>query len=187
MKFHTQLTSVEAFDQWIWQAEQIDRDYEYIAGDVFDTITTPYASAIGGLIGFFIIDHLKRNGIGGFVTGANGGYQITGERYIPDVAYVSPEKQARPSAEEVYGSIPPDLAVEVISGMAEQRELNALRIKTSNYLASGVLVWIVNPEKRHVEVHQAGQAVRILSAENKLDGGEVLPGFSVKVAEIFDP
>ncbi|MEJ5197516.1 MAG: SdrD B-like domain-containing protein, partial [Anaerolineae bacterium] len=48
------------------------------------------------------------------VTGADGGYRVGDERYIPDVAFVSQSRQPAPSR-DAYNAIAPDLAVEVLS------------------------------------------------------------------------
>ena len=58
--------------------------------------------------------------------------------------------------------------------------------KVEEYLAGGVpLVWVVDPANQKVTVYRSLQDIRILSADQELDGGEVVPGFRVNVAEIF--
>lgn len=60
-----------------------------------------------------------------------------------------------------------------------------LREKARYYLAHGSrMVWLVYPEKREIEVHTT--EVIPLQATDTLTGGEVLPGFSAPVADIFD-
>jgi Uma2 family endonuclease len=54
------------------------------------------------------------------------------------------------------------------------------------YLQAGVrLVWLVNPATRIVAVYQTETDPVMLSEGDTLDGGDVLPGFTVPVAEIF--
>lgn len=53
------------------------------------------------------------------------------------------------------------------------------------HLAVGVVAWVVNAEERIVEVHQPGRAPRLLTAADTLEGGDILPGFSLAVKEIF--
>ena len=58
-------------------------------------------------------------------------------------------------------------------------------LKVEQWLQAGArLVWVVNPRTRKVVVHTPGE-VLIRSGSDVLDGGEVLPGFSCPVAEIF--
>ena len=77
----------------------------------------------------------------------------------------------------------PDLAAEVLS--PSDRMTDALS-KITMYLQAGVrLVWLIDPESRTVVVFRSYAAPARRVAGDVLDGGEVLPGFSVPVAEIF--
>ena len=82
--------------------------------------------------------------------------------------------------------VPPDLAVEVISPSNTRREME---IKLAEYAKAGVkLVWYVDPERKEVDVYPKGNPKRkkTLGVTDELDGGVVLPGFTVKVARIFE-
>jgi Uma2 family endonuclease len=53
-------------------------------------------------------------------------------------------------------------------------------------LENGILaVWIVYPDRCQITVHQSGSATRTFSEGDILDGGDVLPGLSLAVADIF--
>lgn len=80
-----------------------------------------------------------------------------------------------------------DRRVEVISDPANLREQAQLRLKLRLYLAAGVLLWIVNPFDREVGVHAPNQPSLILGEGVLLDGGAVLPGFTLPVKDIFPP
>jgi Uma2 family endonuclease len=103
----------------------------------------------------------------------------------PDVSFVS---AARLPAEEAWkGAVPfaPDLAVEIESPSNTRSEL--LR-KVSLYLAGGSrLVWLVRPELRTVTVFSPDSPERTLGEADMLDGGDVVPGFSLPLAELFRP
>jgi Uma2 family endonuclease len=82
-----------------------------------------------------------------------------------------------------YGEGAPDLAVEVLS--PSNRPGEVLR-KVGEYLdAGGRMVWVVDPERRAVTVFRSINLVRVLHEADTLDGEDVLPGFSCRVAEIF--
>ena len=49
-----------------------------------------------------------------------------------------------------------------------------------------VLVWVVHPESRTIEVHQDGVPVVTLTENDTLDGSPVLPGFTLPVREVFE-
>ena len=56
----------------------------------------------------------------------------------------------------------------------------------ADYLAAGcTLVWVVDPHRRCVTVHEAGVSPTTLHALDALDGGRILPGFRLPVAELF--
>lgn len=179
-----QAMSVTAFDQLVQRPENADRVLELIAGKVFEVPSNPYVSEIANLIAFFIRLFLVQNNIKGHVTGEAGGYMVAGERYAPDVAYISYARQAE-LARTGYNPNPPELAVEVISDPENREEQRQLRMKLSGYLAAGVLVWVVNPDDQMVEVHQVGQSAIPVYATDILTGGDVLPGFELPVKDIF--
>lgn len=79
--------------------------------------------------------------------------------------------------------IAPDLAVEVISPSDQSYDVDA---KVDDYLEAGVqLIWVINPDRRIVQVHRAqGQSV-ILREPDELTGDDVLPGFRCPVADLF--
>ena len=85
-----------------------------------------------------------------------------------------------------FFAIAPDLAIEVASPDQHRPEMAA---KALQYLAAGVqTVWIIWPGRREVDVWRSGspEPVVMLKSDNQLEDPELLPGFSLRVAEIFD-
>jgi Uma2 family endonuclease len=121
----------------------------------------------------------------GLVNGADGMMQIfPGLVRIPDVAFLSwsrfPEGRL---PKEPVPHLVPDLAVEVLSRGNTRREMDR---KVQEYFAAGVrLVWLVDPVKRSVAVHTSSSDSRKLREADSLDGGDVLPGFALPLAELF--
>jgi Uma2 family endonuclease len=77
----------------------------------------------------------------------------------------------------------PDLAVEVVSPSNTAAEILD---KVADYLDAGSrLVWVVEPTGRRVTVYRSRNEIHLLQEDGALDGYDVLPGFSVPVAEIF--
>ncbi|MCZ7541298.1 MAG: Uma2 family endonuclease [Anaerolineae bacterium] len=144
-------------------------------------MSNSYSSLVAARILIKLGAFLEGANVAGYLTGADGGYQVGDERYIPDVAFVVKARQPEPS-HETYNPLAPDLAVEVIS---PSDDLNVLRVKVGNYLAAGTTVWVVRPEAKAVEVYAPGQPVRRVSADGALDGGDVLPGLSLPVKDLF--
>ena len=83
-----------------------------------------------------------------------------------------------------YAEVIPDLVVEVASPSDSSQ---SLKEKAMMWLDFGVpLVWVGHPDTRMVDVYLSSREVRTLSEEDTLDGGDVLPGFTCQVREIFD-
>jgi Uma2 family endonuclease len=102
----------------------------------------------------------------------------------PDLAFTSADRL--PLGEDVpgYAEVVPDLVVEVRSPGDSRREVND---KARMWLSHGVrLVWVVHPDTRTVDVHLAGGDVSTVGGDDALDGGDVLPGFSCALGDIFD-
>lgn len=78
----------------------------------------------------------------------------------------------------------PDLVVEVISPSERPGQITT---KLFTYLDAGVrIVWLVDPEAQTVTVHAAGESPRTLTTDDEINGGDVLPGFSVPIAAFFE-
>ena len=121
----------------------------------------------------------------GVVTGSDTGFVLARNPdtvRAPDVAFIS---RARVPESPTPGFFegPPDLAVEVISPSDRASDLLA---KVQEWLAWGCLaVWVADPQKKTVSVYQSRGAVTLLKPGDRLDGGDVLPGFSLAVDELF--
>jgi Uma2 family endonuclease len=105
-------------------------------------------------------------------------------RRRPDVAYVSAEQWPldRPLPEIGDWMLVPDLTVEVIS---PTDTLQTVLEKLEEYFDYGVKqVWLVVPSVRKLYVYDSPASVRILTDADTL-GNTVVPGFSLKVGELF--
>ena len=102
----------------------------------------------------------------------------------PDVAFFSADRIPPDVRVRGYSEALPNLVVEIVS---PSDTLQAVNDKALMWLRYGVtLAWVVNPDTRTVDVHNAGGPVVTLYEGDALDGGEVLPGFSLPVQEIFE-
>jgi Uma2 family endonuclease len=106
-------------------------------------------------------------------------------RRRPDVAFVSAERWPldRLIPEEGDWEVVPDLAVEVTSSNDLWDEVLA---KMHEYFERGVWqVWIVVPKSQQVFVFETPTRVRILTTAEELEGGDLLPGFRLSLAHLF--
>ena len=102
----------------------------------------------------------------------------------PDVAFVSAERLPLDARIRGYLELVPDLVVEIVSPSDTRREVEA---KALMWLSYGVtLVWVANPETRTIDVRPSGAPVFTLTEDGVLDGGTVLPGFTLPVREVFE-
>ncbi len=102
----------------------------------------------------------------------------------PDIAYISAERMPIGAEIPGYSEVVPDLVVEVAS---PSDTLQQVEEKSRMWLGYGVrLVWTMHPSTRTVNVYAESGAGLTLTEEDVLDGGDVLPGFSWEVSDIFD-
>jgi Uma2 family endonuclease len=111
-----------------------------------------------------------------------------GTQRLPDVSFTAWANL--PSADahlQRVGLYAPDLAVEILSPANRPREIAR---KRREYFAAGTkLVWEVDPEDRTVAVYadpQRPDLMTLLRETDTLDGGAVLPGFALPLADLFD-
>ena len=101
----------------------------------------------------------------------------------PDVAFISSEKMPIGADVPGYSEVVPDLVVGVAS---PSDSLAEVRRKAEMWLDHGVrLVWVAHPVTHTIDVYQANGSVIALTEDDTLDGGEVLPGFTCEVRDIF--
>jgi len=172
--------SLKEFEQFIALPENANRDFEFIEGKIVEVVSNNYSSKIGGLFLIKLGVHVLAGDLGD-VTGADGGYMVNGERYIPDVAFISRAKQPEPCY-EAYNPLPPDLAIEVVSQSNNECDI---RTKIINYWYGGTLLWLVDSFKKYVQVSVPNESPQTIGLDGVLDGGNVLPGFRLAVKDIF--
>lgn len=177
-----QAITIQEFEDFIFHPDNISRHFNFLAGEIIQKVSNSYSSIIGARILMRFGIHLSNNEMG-HVLGANGGYQIGDDRYIPDVSYISYQRQPHPP-KEPYISNNPNLVVEVMPPTDTDK---ALQIKVANYLAVGTLVWIVRPDDKVIEVYESGKSVTLLNEGDTLNGGMVLPKFSINIKDILPP
>ena len=101
---------------------------------------------------------------------------------MPDIAFVSAARL--PEDRRKAFSIPPNLAVEVVSPIDAQFRVVE---KALTYLCAGTqLVWVIEPVAKTVTVYRSETDIKTLTRENTLDGEDVVEGFSCQVSQLFE-
>ncbi len=162
-----------------------DSQQELVNGVV---ITMPPPSFYHGLccseLGYRLGRHVREQKLG-WITSNDSGVILARKPDTvrgPDLAFWSSERMPAPPRTG-YPDLAPDLVVEVLSPSDVFPQI--LR-KVQQYLRAGTReVWVVVPEDRSVTVCRPGQEQVILSNGETLSSGDILPGFSCPVADLF--
>lgn len=158
---------------------------ELIAGELIEMPgAKPDHSELQGLIVTFLTMFILTHKTGKVLPEL--GCQLTSNPdtlLFPDVGYVS---AARLGTHDLHHYLPfaPDLAVEIVSPGNTADEMAE---KIDLYFQHGAkLIWIVYGRLQKVHVYTDHATSAILDRSGTLDGGDVLPGFTLKVADLFD-
>ena len=157
---------------------------ELVEGTLVEKAMGYEESALAILIGTFLNNYVRPRKLG-IVTGSDGTIRLfPGLVRMPDVAFASwgcfPDRK-RPKVP--IPQLAPDLVVEVLSKGNTKREMVK---KLGEYFGAGVkVVWMVDPRKQTVRVHTAVDQSVLFKDGQTLDGGAVLPGFVLRLDELF--
>ena len=130
--------------------------------------------------------HVKKQRLGVVLAGDSGFILARKPDTVrgPDVAFVSRERFERSGDPVRAFAGAPDLAVEVLSPSNTPAAMHA---KVADYLAAGTrCVWVVDPEAQTVTVYASLLSPHRLGEDEMLDGDDVVPGFRVRVGELFE-
>jgi Uma2 family endonuclease len=177
--------TAQEFREFVNRPENAEKWFEFINGVIYEaTMPKPVHAVIALRIAHFLLLFVGENHLGEVVGDGCEFNLPNGDTVIPDAAFVSKEQVEGVPAEYF---VAPDLAVEVISPSSRPREvLN----KIESYIKSGTrIVWAVYPDEKVVDVwrpaNDGGLHVYKVTMEGNLDGGDVLPGFTLAIKDIF--
>ena len=154
-----------------------DTHYRFnAAGDVLEMPNTSIHAQVQTLIGTHLTIWLWSGALPGYMAGSGLVLDLGNWRCKPDVCLHRARGKVIPREA-------PLLAVEIRSDSNTWRELRA---KAARYLEHGAqMVWLVDTDERLVELHRAAEPARTLGADDIIDGGPLLPGFRLRVQELF--
>ena len=163
-----------------------DRRHELIRGELIAMAPAkPRHGRIVGRITSPLGEHVRTHGLGE-IFGAETGFLLAREPdtvRAPDVAFVRRERVEEVGDTDDWWPGAPDLAVEVLS---PEDRYSTVREKVGLWLrASARLVLVVDPRRRIIEIHQPNEPPTELTLADTISGGDVVPGWSLPVAQIF--
>ena len=186
MLIQEQTYTTAEFWEIVERPENEQKRLELIAGVITEMpASSSTNSMIAMWIGHLLLNHVLLTG-SGYVTGPDGGYEVAPNSVVqPDAAYIS-KARAGGIPKKVFATAP-DLAIEVIS---PSETVRAVLDKARLYLQAGArLVLAVDAETKKVDVYRLAEngelRVQTLGIADTLDASEALPGFVVKIQDLF--
>lgn len=187
MQTHTRPISADEFWTIAGSPAYQDQRLELVEGEL--VIMSPAGGAHGAVAlrwGASLLAFVEAHDLG-YVTAAETGFILhrsaDGKDVVraPDAAFIAKERLPD-GLPEGFVPLAPDLAVEVVPPTDTAEDIQA---KIADYLKYGVrLIWFGYPRSKTVIVQTAAGAI-IKRIGDVLDGGDVLPGFSLPVSAIF--
>ncbi len=167
------------------------RGVELIDGILVEKPMGADEDSIAFWLGAQLFGFASRENLGKFFGSQGGSRLFPNIVRMPDLSFIRWDSVDDPAELDVlpgpFLHVAPDLVVEVLSESNTPREM---QIKLGEYAAAGVkLVWYVDPDAKTVTVYPKGRerGKKVLGETDTLDGGKVLPGFALPVADIFAP
>lgn len=157
---------------------------ELVDGILVEKTVGFYESFLALRLARLLLAFVERHALG-IVAGADGMLRLApGLVRIPDVSFVSWERlPQRRIPRQPIPDLVPDLVVEVLSAGNTPREMEQ---KLQEYFTAGVrLVWYVVPTLQEVHFYTAPDQYEVITADQNLHGGAVLPGFTLSVRQLF--
>ncbi|OCQ95974.1 hypothetical protein BCD67_23065 [Oscillatoriales cyanobacterium USR001] len=109
----------------------------------------------------------------------------SGNKRSPDISFMAKDRlQGLDDLPDGFLEGAPDLAVEILSPSNTLEEIDQ---KIREYFENGSrLVWVINPKQKYILVYRNGQEPeRLVKSNDSLEGEEIVPGFNLSVAELF--
>lgn len=122
----------------------------------------------------------------GEVFDSSTGFKLpNGANRSPDVAWVTKERWETlpPGDREKFPPIAPDFVLEL---MSPSDDLGIAQAKMQEYLDNGVrLGWLINRQKRQVEIYRPDSPTQTLDAPEQLSGEDILPRFALNLNVVW--
>lgn len=160
--------------------------HELVRGELRRMLPSGYEHGkIAMEIGWRLAQHVRAHNLGVICAAETGFVVATNPDTVraPDVAFVSRERVEATGDVQGYWPGAPDLAVEVVSPGDTYTEVEE---KALDWLDAGTrMVAVADPRKPTVTVYRSHDDITILTEEDTLNAGDVVPGWAMPVGELF--
>ncbi len=157
--------------------------YELVDGEIRVSPAGDRHSIVALQMGALLLQFVKQRKLG-FVFGADAGFRLPGGNVrSPDASFVAAGRFPDEKVPDDWGSVAPDLAVEIVSPGDRPRHVLD---KVGEYLEAGVrLVWVIDPRRERAVVYRSVTDVRELGRDDVIDGEDVLPGLRFVLRDVL--
>lgn len=120
----------------------------------------------------------------GALCGSQAGFRMANNNIrCPDVSFTRKERFPGGVSPEGFGEVAPDLCLEIISPSEERAEMTR---KIVEYFSAGAeQVWHLFPDRQSVRIYTSPVEFRDYGPEDEIEGGDLLPGFRCRTADLF--
>jgi Uma2 family endonuclease len=167
------------------QQARCDVTLELVDGTLVEKAMGSWESTLSAMLIHILQAHLDEHDLGLLFQG-DGQLRIEFDLVrSPDVSFVSWDQLPDPDLpDEALWRVHPDLAVEVLSRSNRPGEMDRKRRECLD--AGARLVWMIDPEQRTATIHRPEGEPQTIDENGLLDGGDVLPGFALRLGDLFD-
>ncbi len=179
MVLQTKPMTIDEFSAFVHLPEHSEQTFELINGEIIEVSPGRTSnSELRDILAFEVRLFCREHDLPCHTSGGDGAFDIQGHVVAPDFAY-----KHTPMSDEYPDPIAPEWAIEVISPTDKAPEIRA---KRQIYIQAGILYGELYPKLQSIDVYAPGQPPRTLGISDTLDGGDVLPGFTLAVKALFE-
>ncbi|NJS42056.1 Uma2 family endonuclease [Candidatus Gracilibacteria bacterium] len=167
----------------------LDRDghrYELVNGELIDMGNSGAKHGyICSILMILLGGYVRLQNLGAMFDSSTAFKMKSGNKRSPDISFMAKERlQGLDDLPDGFLEGAPDLAVEILSPSNTVEEIDR---KLIEYFDNGSrLVWVVHPKQKYVLVYRSAEEPdRLLKSADSLDGEEIVPGFTLSVADLF--
>jgi len=178
MVLQTKLMTIQEFKEFVERPENSDKLFELINGGIIEVSPSRTRnSEIGFILGYAVYKFSEENNFPCHISTGDGAYDIQGHVVAPDFAY-----KPTPMSDDYPDPVAPLWTAEVISPTDKATDI---RNKQQVYRDAKILYWEMYPQQQLIDIYEHGREKRTVGIDDTLDGGEVLPGFTIAAKVLF--
>lgn len=160
-----------------------EKEYEIVNGQPEEKeMASALHSGVGTRLIIRLGSYVEAHKLGALY-GPDATFQIGINERLPDVSFISAARLPQDGEPSTKWMLVPDLAVEIVSPTDLYSKVTS---KIREYLITGVKeVWLIEPELKMITRYRSLTDFTVLAEEDVLTCESLLPGFQLKLSELF--